>query len=259
MKMSGDPYTSQEIESLTEMYRQGCPLQEIAKTLHRSYFGIRSKVLTLKLSGKVRLWTAEDTERLRVYMVNQGLLPKQIAPLMQRHEQHLRDKARENGFSTLAINNKLRASGLKRCPQCKQVYPLNTCVGRYCPACHRNRQNALRYRDLVGYLSVMLGPMKARARKKGMAFTLTRKEIEGLFEAQAGLCYYSGKTMTWQRSDGPMRRVPSNLSVDRLDSDHGYTLDNVVLCCAQVNTMKSDLPEGEFIDWCHIIAKRSAK
>ena len=45
-----------------------------------------------------------------------------------------------------------------------------------------------------------------------------------------------------------------NISIDRINSDLGYTKDNIQLVSAMINRMKSDLTSKEFIDFCSIIS-----
>lgn len=49
-------------------------------------------------------------------------------------------------------------------------------------------------------------------------------------------------------------RFITNASVDRIDSEYGYTEDNVQLVCSRVNLMKGPLPQQTFFDLCRIIA-----
>ena len=44
--------------------------------------------------------------------------------------------------------------------------------------------------------------------------------------------------------------------LDRIDSSKGYTLDNVVPCCAKCNRAKLDMSPEEFLDWRRRIANK---
>lgn len=46
---------------------------------------------------------------------------------------------------------------------------------------------------------------------------------------------------------------PRLISIDRIDSNKGYTVDNTVLCCYAVNLMKSDLSVDEMLWWCKAV------
>jgi len=68
--------------------------------------------------------------------------------------------------------------------------------------------------------------LKTRRKKE---FTLEGKHVVlDLYKKQEGLCYYSKLPMsfygTWK------------MSLERLDSSQGYNIDNIVLCCLELNT-----------------------
>ena len=50
------------------------------------------------------------------------------------------------------------------------------------------------------------------------------------------------------------RRTSYTASIDRLDSDIGYTEGNVVWCCYFYNIAKNNLREDEFLELCKKLA-----
>lgn len=60
--------------------------------------------------------------------------------------------------------------------------------------------------------------------------------------------------MTYYKGKG---RVPTNLSIDRIDSALPYTKSNVQLVCYQVNLMKSELSQSQLLYWCERILKNA--
>lgn len=56
--------------------------------------------------------------------------------------------------------------------------------------------------------------------------------------------------MTYAFNSG---RVPTNVSVDRIDSNKSYTKNNIQLVCMAVNQMKSDLDMITFYRFCEAI------
>ena len=71
--------------------------------------------------------------------------------------------------------------------------------------------------------------------------------MEGLdlvFLRQGERCALSGVTLV----------MGDNASVDRIDSDHGYTPENIQWVDKTINQMKSDLDQEEFINWCRKVA-----
>lgn len=45
-------------------------------------------------------------------------------------------------------------------------------------------------------------------------------------------------------------RKRTNISIDRIDSAKGYSLDNIQLVCVVINLMKLDMTQAEFTAWC---------
>ena len=71
-----------------------------------------------------------------------------------------------------------------------------------------------------------------------------------LYERQKGLCAISGAVLTYTQGTG---KNPSNMSIDRIDSNYGYTEENVQLVCYAVNLMKGEWPEQDLLSWCKTI------
>ena len=88
---------------------------------------------------------------------------------------------------------------------------------------------------------------KHRAKKKGIEFNLTIDDLEALYSNQSGKCFYSGLHMPLIED----RKYV--VSIDRIDSNVGYVLSNVVLVCTIINSMKNDLSVVEFGDIIEIL------
>ncbi len=82
---------------------------------------------------------------------------------------------------------------------------------------------------------------KYRAKKSDLEFNITETFIRNLYDKQNGKCFYS---------DIPMSLIISennySISIDRKDSNKGYTEENIVLCAWFVNTMKNNLSLESF-------------
>lgn len=113
------------------------------------------------------------------------------------------------------------------------------------------RRPSVEYRKtLLGYLSFLVSCARQRVKNRTYDCSLTKEDLVTLYEKQAGQCALSGKTMTWGSGSG---RVLTNISLDRIDSSLGYTIDNVQLVCDFTNNMKSILSNEELIEWCQSI------
>ena len=87
------------------------------------------------------------------------------------------------------------------------------------------------------------------AKTYGRAFELTRDHFERMVRAN---CHYCGSPPMKPIYEGgaayktPERRAQLFNGVDRVDSDRGYTTDNVVACCTFCNYAKRHAPVAEF-------------
>lgn len=78
-----------------------------------------------------------------------------------------------------------------------------------------------------------------------------------LYDAQQGLCALTGWPMTMVLGKGV---ISTNCSIDRIDSNIGYTENNIQLVCRAVNIAKHDLPQKFFVSMCqHIVDKNNGK
>lgn len=81
---------------------------------------------------------------------------------------------------------------------------------------------------------------KHRALKRGLEFSITEEDLWSIYTRQEGKCYYS--KLAFDPSKEPL-----TYSIERVDSNKGYTVENVRLLCSSVNYMKNDLTEQQFL------------
>jgi dUTP pyrophosphatase len=74
-----------------------------------------------------------------------------------------------------------------------------------------------------------------RGKLLGKEHDLSGFDLMSIYHKQKGLCLYTGYKMS---SDS--QKNSHSISVDRIDSEKGYTKSNVVLCCLSINMMKSN-------------------
>jgi len=85
---------------------------------------------------------------------------------------------------------------------------------------------------------------------------LTIDYLDTLYYQQEGLCAITGRMMTHIVGKG---KVTTNISIDRIDSDSGYSTDNVQLVCHDVNIMKSTLTMDQLYSLCEEILEHKNK
>lgn len=167
-----------------------------------------------------RRWTAPDIEHLQQ---------------MLRDNCSVDDICRDLKRSDIAIVNRCEELGIQ------QQYPIIM-----------ERKNQLKNARCTfeKTLKWKLGFAKTRAAKLNIPFNLKVEDLLQMLDQQSGKCFYTEMELT------PKPSVPNTISIDRVDSNQGYTKDNVVLCVWDVNRMKQDLPVNRFVDLCATIASR---
>ena len=100
------------------------------------------------------------------------------------------------------------------------------------------------YKDVPGKT---FSKLKRDAERRNLCFEITIEDIQEQFEKQHKTCAFSGVTLIFGHT----------ASVDRIDSREGYTKDNIQIVHKQLNMIKRDTPNEEFISWCVLVARHS--
>ena len=93
---------------------------------------------------------------------------------------------------------------------------------------------------------------------RGLICAIVPEDVVELFIKQRGLCALSGQKMDLVGGSGTGARNFRAMSIDRVDSQSNYTLDNIQLVCLGVNLMKTDMSVPEFRLWCAHVTLRYA-
>jgi hypothetical protein len=104
--------------------------------------------------------------------------------------------------------------------------------------------------DLKYFSMKRLDNTKSNAIKRNLDVKITESDIVRQFEKQKGLCALSGTKLTFNYKN---KNKLTYISIDRIDSKKGYTLDNIQLVCGIINKMKSDLSNDKFVSYCKSI------
>lgn len=126
------------------------------------------------------------------------------------------------------------------------------------------------YKEIVGNIKVAPidhdnnwdGVLYSRAKttsiKRGIGFTLTRKEFDDLVAEADGRCMLTGIKFQWEFAEDQRKR-PYIPSLDRIDSALGYHYDNCRIVCACVNYALHEWGVGVLINIAkHLRRKRLA-
>jgi hypothetical protein len=94
------------------------------------------------------------------------------------------------------------------------------------------------------YISSLLNHCSKRRKE----FNIDIQYLLDIYEKQNGICNISGNNMTYNYGS-----VATNISIDRIDSDKGYTKGNIQLVCYIVNIMKNKFSLNDFLYFCNEI------
>ncbi len=90
---------------------------------------------------------------------------------------------------------------------------------------------------------------KHRALRNNLEFEITDQIIKDKIEDQKGLCYISKQPLSYDENDW------NSLSLDRLDSNLGYTIQNTIVVTKFVNISKSNLSLDEYLNLIKLVCE----
>lgn len=105
---------------------------------------------------------------------------------------------------------------------------------------------------LEGRIKSILKEASRNSLSRGREYTITYDDIVTLYNKQRGLCALTG----WELNC--ITRDPRLISIDRIDSDKGYTLDNIHLVAWAANKAKLDVALPEFLELCRAVAAHTS-
>lgn len=98
----------------------------------------------------------------------------------------------------------------------------------------RSQCKSCKYKARIAYRKTPRGKFletKADAKRRDLKFTLKFEEFLSFEDVP---CHYCGY-------------IPDTISLDRVDNDLGYHIDNVVSCCYMCNSMKHIFNKEDFL------------
>jgi hypothetical protein len=117
---------------------------------------------------------------------------------------------------------------------------------------YKNQQ--LKRQEEPTFISQLLYNAKTRAVKKNLEFNITFEFLTKLLQDSKYICAVTRLQMNL-KSDSRKKANAFKCSLDRIDSNKGYTEDNVRFVCWAVNQMKADRTDEEFKFWVETLYK----
>jgi len=93
---------------------------------------------------------------------------------------------------------------------------------------------------------------KNSAKVRNINFEITIEQAWAQYEKQNGLCALSGEPINFNPEKGWVKRNIS-ASLDRIDSDGHYTIDNIQWISKDIQKIKMDMSEADLFKWCKLI------
>ena len=113
-------------------------------------------------------------------------------------------------------------------------------------AAHPERYKAFRakYRQRPSYIANVI---RRSAKARGLECSFNSKEFVEWYDKQEKTCYYCGVTAKDMPDSFRCYKHQKNkrLTIDRMDNNKGYSLENIVLACVRCNAIKSDFFSGD--------------
>ena len=100
------------------------------------------------------------------------------------------------------------------------------------------------------FLHDLIKISKYRAKDKNKEHSINDTDIMIIYNKQNGKCAITGTPLTFIVGQN---KVPTNMSLDRINSEIGYTVDNTQIVCYIVNIMKNKMSIDDLKFWCSII------
>lgn len=126
---------------------------------------------------------------------------------------------------------------------------------RQCYNCGR-KASASKHRNGFGDVSgKYLSSVKLGAKRRGLIFDVTAEQLWQKFLDQNKKCALSDIDLIM---DYDNRNSNNTASLDRIDSTKGYIISNVQWIHKDINIMKWDYTQEEFIKFCLAVAEKAA-
>lgn len=103
--------------------------------------------------------------------------------------------------------------------------------------------------------SVVYGATKAR----NLEFNITIEECWNLFLKQNRKCALTGVELCFAKLNLDFTNGQQTASLDRIDSNIGYVIDNIWWVHKRINMMKKELSVDDFIKYCTLVSEHRKK
>lgn len=194
----------------------------------------------------------KNTYQLAIQPHHDGLIVPEIAKLTGYRAGSIRDLLLREGL----VPNKVIIDGHVRCRICGVTKPVDgnflvsrgiptKSVSRTCLSCRKLARSSY---IADNYFKVRVDGLRATAKKANLPCSITADDLQHLFDAACGKCFYTDTVMDTAKS-GKGKNRWNVLSVDKIYPHLGYVRGNVVLCTVKANLIKNNCTLEEMSEW----------
>ncbi len=155
------------------------------------------------------------------------------------------------GFKKEVSKSNLMQKKSQSCKNCRKIRWADASLTDVYP----EGENNPRYKGLKELSGRYWGTVQRRAKVHNKEFSITKEYAYDLYLKQNRKCKLSGVDITLTASQNNKDENFNTASLDRIDSSKGYVEGNVQWLHKKVNTMKWDLSQNEFIQFCKLIVE----
>jgi hypothetical protein len=156
-----------------------------------------------------------------------------------------------------SIHKNEQGRWVRNCPLCNAV--ITHLRRNYCIGAHNIKQPCKRCSNISNHPSGMhknvriswYESFRKSTLTRGYSWEVTLDDINDLYEEQNKVCELSGISIGWSESGWE-----HTASIDRVDNNKGYTVDNIQLVHKQVNMMRGSLTVPDFLKFCQAVADK---
>ena len=134
-----------------------------------------------------------------------------------------------------------------KCGETGLVRRSKLCKVKSCKGCRWDDYKEISH----GYWS----SIRKGAKVRSIVFSLTRQEVWEQFLEQDRRCALSGVSLRFARG----YTGEQTASLDRIDNNKGYEVENVQWVHKEINEMKMCRSNEDFIKWCKLVAEEQIK
>jgi hypothetical protein len=128
---------------------------------------------------------------------------------------------------------------------------------RCCQGCMKAGQDNLLWQGYEDLSLTFFHDIRNGAIARNLSFEITIEQAWQLYQDQDGKCALSGEKISFDINTSFAKGRKPTASLDRINSKLGYTLDNIQWVHEDVNWMKQDFTQEEFIEWCNKVNNHS--